>query len=124
MDFNKSFAVVGSIGLIMFFGMFWILSISNAWINTPTNYSININMDEETKESVIAVSTLQKEILELQLKKLELEINNSLNQNITYGKNVSCMVGFREQEFDSLNNLWHKTDIINYYTSDECYIIH
>jgi hypothetical protein len=59
MDVNKSFAIVASIFFIMFFGMFWIISISDAWINTPTNYSININMDNETRDAIERLSDIQ-----------------------------------------------------------------
>lgn len=49
MDNNKSFTIVAVVGLIMFFGMFWVLSITNAWINTPTEYVFKIEMDNNTQ---------------------------------------------------------------------------
>lgn len=107
MDFNKSFTIVTSIGIIMFIGMFWVLSISQAWQNTPTNYTININMDNNTKESVIRISELQKEILELENEKLMLESNTNKSNEM-----VRCLVGFNDSE-----------GRINYIESNYCYIV-
>lgn len=52
--------------------------ISNAWVNTPTNFEFNINMDNNTKDSINNISYLQNKIAELEFKKFKLENNLTL----------------------------------------------
>lgn len=93
------------------------------WINSPTDLTININMDNNTKDAVLKVAELQQEVARLELDKLNLEINNSLNQNITYGENVSCMVGFYNQEYNESSDSWYDIEEVQFYESDLCYVI-
>lgn len=117
MDTNTSFTIVMTMSIISLCSMSWVWNISNAWVNTPSNYSIDLNMNKETKEAVIAVSNLQKEILELELKKLELEINNSLN------KNVSCLVGWYIQLWNESSDSYYNSEEMHFSNPDACYVI-
>ena len=52
MDFNKNFTIVASIGLIMFLGMFYVLSISNAYINSPSEFTLRFEIENKTQDVI------------------------------------------------------------------------
>ena len=36
----------------MFFGLFWVLSISNAYINSPSEFTIRFEIENQTQEVI------------------------------------------------------------------------
>ena len=113
--------IFGCVLVIMTWGSVWLAAASNA--NIKTNHTININMDQETKESIIEVSKLQKEILELELKKLELEFNLTINSNQSYGKNSTCMYSWHYQEWNPITESYEQTGEKQFDYSNECYLV-
>lgn len=37
-------------GIIMFFGIFWIMWLSNAWVNSPTDFTWRFEIENGTQE--------------------------------------------------------------------------
>lgn len=87
--------IFGCVFCIMFYGMFMMMSLSNA------NVTFNFNMDNETRQAIQDMKGLHKDRLDYELR---------LNNETMYGKNTSCLVGFKDSN-DYNHILWYNSSL-------------
>lgn len=97
-SFDKSITILGVVFIIMFFSTFIVLRVCDAYENTPTNFTLKLETDNQSVQVFEEVRKIQ-------------EAGN-------LGTKVNCT--YRIQQWDS--DLQRFVQLDYYMKSNECYI--
>ena len=56
MNTNKTITIIATVGMIMFFGTLWIITISNAYINSPSEFTLRFEIENNTQEVITGLN--------------------------------------------------------------------
>ena len=79
-SFDKSVTILGSVFIIMFFSCLISISLNDAYVNSPTNFTtshyMELNTDNNTRESLRHMSQINEDDLECELRLLNLTLQH------------------------------------------------